>query len=348
MAHFSSPLSPRTGRAGLRWQHLLACVALLAAATFASAAEPAKDHPLVGRYEGSVLDAFQSNAYDEVGLIRGPIKYGDKTNPDALKVAGKVSLYYYKLPDGRSLLEVQRNYEASLKAKGFQLKFSCVTTDGSCYKKDPDRDSPYTDVSGLANAIDTPEWPQIGRGRQFVSNYFENSGRYVLAQYDGPAGTVYASIALAESTPGKGNFAFVRVVETKAMESDKIVFVDATAMQKGLEQNGRVNLYGIHFDLDKDTIKPESQPTIDEIAKLMRANPQLRVQVVGHTDAQGEEPHNADLSRRRSVSVIAALAKTGVDGRRFTSRGAGSKEPVAPNTSEDGRAKNRRVELMRL
>jgi outer membrane protein OmpA-like peptidoglycan-associated protein len=348
MAHSSSSLPTGTGHAGPRWRQLLACVALLASATAAPAAEPAKDHPLVGRYEGAVLDAFQSKAYDEVGLIRGPIKYGDKTNPDALKVSGKVSLYYYKLPEGRSLLEVQRNYEASLKAKGFQLKFSCATTDSSCYRKDPDRETPHTDVSALATMIDTPEWPQIGRGRQFVSNYFENSGRYVLAQYDGPAGTVYASIALAESTQAKGNFAFVRVVETKAMDTDKIVFVDATAMQQGLAEKGRINLYGIHFDLDKDSIKPESQPTLDEIAKLMRANPQLRVQVVGHTDAQGEEPHNADLSRRRSVSVIAALAKTGVDGRRFTSRGAGSKEPVASNTSEDGRAKNRRVELMRL
>ena len=145
-----------------------------------------------------MLDAFQSNAYDEVGLIREPIPYGSKANPNPLKVAGKVSLYYYKLPDGRSLLEVQRNYEASLKAKGFQLKFSCATTDGSCYRKDPDRETPYIDVSALA----------------------------------------------------------------KAMESDKIVFVDATAMQKGLAESGRINLYGIHFDLDKDSIKPESQPTL--------------------------------------------------------------------------------------
>jgi len=346
MAHSLSAFRPNFGR---RLQQLLACAALLAAATVTSAAEPAKDHPLVGRYEGSVMDAFQSKDYDEVGLLREPIQnWGDPVpKPRLLQVAGKVSLYYYRLPDGRSLLEVQRNYEAGLKAKGFQTLFACATTDSSCYKKDPDRETPFTDVSVLANTIDTPEWPMIGRGRQFVSNYFDNSGRYLLAQYDGPNGKVYASIALAEGN-SRGNFAFVRVVESKAMESDKIVFVDATAMQKGLAENGRISLYGIHFDLDKDSIKPDSQPTLDEIAKLMRSNPQLRVQVVGHTDAQGEEPHNADLSRRRSVSVIAALAKTGLDARRFTSRGAGSKEPVAPNTNEEGRAKNRRVELLRL
>ncbi|MFH0132029.1 OmpA family protein [Variovorax sp. VaC1] len=346
MAHSISAFRSFHGR---RWQQLLASAALLAAATFASAAEPAKDHPLVGRYEGSTMDAFQVKNYDEVGLLREPIQtWGDpKPKPNLLRVAGKVSLYYYHLPEGRSLLEVQRNYEAGLKAKGFQVMFSCGTKDGSCYRKDPDRSEPNTDVSELATVIDTPEWPLIGYGRTYVSTYFESDGRYLLAQNDTPNGKVYASIAFAEGS-FRGSFALVRVVETKAMETDKIVFVDASAMQKSLQETGRISLYGIHFDLDKDSIKPDSQPTLDEIAKLMRNNPQLRVQVVGHTDAQGEEPHNADLSRRRSVSVIAALAKTGLDARRFTSRGAGSKEPVAPNTNEDGRAKNRRVELLRL
>lgn len=348
--HMAHSLSALRLFAGRRWQRLLAGAALIAAATISSAAEPAKDHPLVGRYEGSVMDAFQSKNYDELGLIREPIQtWGDpKPAPNRLQVAGKVSLYYYHLPEGRSLLEVQRNYEASLKARGFQMMFSCASNDGSCYRKDPDRSGPNTDVSELADAVDTPEWPMIGLGRNYVSTYFGTGGRYLLAQYDNPnGGKVYASIALAEGN-FRGNFAFVKVVETKAMETDKIVFVDATDMQKGLAEKGRVNLYGIHFDLDKDVIKPDSQPTLDEIAKLMRNNPQLRVQVVGHTDAQGDEPHNADLSRRRSVAVIAALAKTGLDARRFTSRGAGSKEPVAPNTSEDGRAKNRRVELLKL
>ena len=313
----------------------------------ALAGEPAKDHPLVGRYEGAVLDGYKAAAYDEVGLIKEPFQNWSGGKPDLLQVEGKVMLYLYRLPKERSLLEVQRNYESSLKAKGFEVLFTCGTANASCYKPRPnsvDTNTPYD----FALAFDNPEWPRLGSRGDYARNYFGVSGRYLLAKKAGPTGTVYASIALAEHNPDVGNHAFVRVVETKAMEDNRIVFVDATAMQKSLAETGRVNLYGILFDLDKDVIKPESQPTLDEMTKLMRGNPPLKLSVVGHTDAQGEAKHNDDLSRRRALAVIAVLVKAGVDPRRFTTRGAGASEPVAPNDNEAGRSKNRRVELVRL
>lgn len=319
----------------------LVCVAASAAAP------PEKDHPLVGRYEGAVLDGTKVTAYDEVGLIKEPFQNWGGGKPELLKLEGKVSLYHYKLPGERSLLEVQRNYEASLKAKGFEVLFTCGTANGSCYRPRPDSANTTTPYD-FALAFDDPEWPRLGSRGDYVRNYFSVSGRYLLAKKTGPAGTVYASIALAEHNAEVGNHAFVRVVESKSMESDKIVFVDASAMQKSLAETGRINLYGILFDLDKDQIRPESQPTLDEIAKLMRGNPPLKLSVVGHTDAQGDAAHNDDLSKRRAVAVIGALVKAGVDPRRFTTRGAGAAEPVAPNDSEAGRAKNRRVELVRL
>ena len=138
----------------------------------------------------------------------------------------------------------------------------------------------------------------------------------------------------------------VVVVETKEMDTGKIKFINSSAMQKSLQDTGRVNLYGIHFDFDKDEIKPDSQPTIDEMIKLMRSNPEMKLQVVGHTDSQGLEPHNNDLSSRRAGSVTRALVQAGIEAGRLSSRGAGSSEPVATNDTEDGRAKNRRVELV--
>lgn len=326
---------------------LVATASLCAAAFAAFAAEPAKDHPLVGRYEGAVLDGYKAAAYDEVGLIKEPFQNWAGGKPELLQVEGKVTLYLYRLPKERSLLEVQRNYESSLKARGFEVLFSCGTANASCYKPRPgsvDTNTPYD----FALAFDNPEWPRLGSRGDYARNYFGVSGRYLLARKAGPAGTVYASIALAEHNPDVGNHAFVRVVEAKAMEDNKIVFVDASAMQKSLAETGRVNLYGILFDLDKDVIRPESQPTLDEMTKLMRANPPLKLSVVGHTDAQGDAKHNDDLSKRRALAVIAVLVKAGVDPRRFTTRGAGAAEPVAPNDSEAGRAKNRRVELVRL
>jgi len=326
----------------------LACLALLPAwiALAAQAAEPAKDHPLVGRYEGAVLEGYKGSSYDEAALIQGPFQNWGGGQPERLKVEGKVGLYAYLLPAGRSLLEVQRNYEASLKARGFELVFACATSDGSCYQPRPGS-APTTTPYDFALAFDEPEWPRLGKRGDYVRNYFGVGARYLLARRAAPEDTVYASIALAEHQPDVGNYAFVRVVESRPMDTGKIVFVDAGAMAKSLEGSGRVALYGILFDTDQAVVKPASRPTLDEMVKLMRSQPQLKLQVVGHTDGQGGEAHNKDLSQRRSVAVVAALVQAGVDPRRLSARGAGMAEPVAPNDSEAGRAKNRRVELVK-
>lgn len=328
---------------------LLAGAALLSAAAAllpVRAAEPAKDHPLVGRYEGAVLEAYKGSSYDEAALIQGPLQNWGGAQPDRLKVEGKVGLYYYRLPAERSTLEGLRNYEASLKAKGFERVFSCATSDASCYLPRPNW-APTTAPYDFALAFDDPEWPRLGKRGDFVRNYFSTNARYLLARRATAQGTVYASIALSEHRPEVGNYAFVRVVESKAVDSDKIVFVDATAMAQSLAGSGRVALYGILFDTDKADIQPASRPTLDEMVKLMRNQPQLKLQVVGHTDNQGGEAHNKDLSQRRSVAVVAALVQAGIDPRRLTHRGAGLAEPVAPNDSDAGRAKNRRVELVK-
>lgn len=171
--------------------------------------------------------------------------------------------------------------------------------------------------------------------------------RYLLAKLDRPEGAVYVSISFSEHR--RGNYAFMRVIETKEMDGGKIGFIGADAMQKSIADNGRVNLYGIHFDFDKDTLRSESKPTLDEIAKLMRTETELQLTVVGHTDAKGGEEYNLDLSKRRAATISVALTRDyGIDGARLRARGAGATEPVASNDDEEGRAKNRRVELVRI
>jgi outer membrane protein OmpA-like peptidoglycan-associated protein len=324
-------------------------VALLAAALFAmplyaakttQSAEPGKDHPLVGRYEGSVLTFYQKPTFDEIGLLKSPVNPKNYKNPDALQLEGNVSFYYYDWPEDRSALEVKRNFESSFKAKGLEILFSCSTSDSSCFT---DKTQKRGGTFGMALGEAT-KWPKV-----LIRNVcgYSNSGdvQYILARHDTGEGVTHVSIAMCDSP--SAHRAFVAVVESKAMDTDKIAFLDASTMQKSLDATGRVNLYGIYFDTDKDTIKPESKPTIDEITKLMRDNPQLSLQVVGHTDSTGGDAHNKDLSNRRAASVIRALTTAGIDGKRFTSRGAGATEPVTGNDTEAGRAKNRRVELVR-
>jgi outer membrane protein OmpA-like peptidoglycan-associated protein len=118
-------------------------------------------------------------------------------------------------------------------------------------------------------------------------------------------------------------------------------------MAKGLGETGHIALYGLYFDTDKAVIKPESRPTLDQIAKLLSGHPGLNVYIVGHTDSQGKPAYNLDLSRRRAEAVAEDLARNyGIAKTRLSTAGVGLLAPVGSNATEAGRALNRRVELV--
>lgn len=123
--------------------------------------------------------------------------------------------------------------------------------------------------------------------------------------------------------------------------------VDAAAMAKGLGDKGHIALYGIYFDTDKATIKPESAPTLAEMAKLLASQPQLNVVIVGHTDSQGTYERNMTLSRERAEAVANALVTAHkINRARLRTAGVGFLAPVGSNANDEGRALNRRVELV--
>jgi outer membrane protein OmpA-like peptidoglycan-associated protein len=300
-----------------------------------------KDHELVGRYEGSEIVGYQESEYDEVKIVEGPFDpaASGQTGAGFKSVEGRSVLIYYKLPEGRSSLEVLRNYEASLEENGFTIVFTCDTSDGSCFISGAP-DAAYFLGSAVGDPLSLPKLID-----DYVHNWFEQRGRYLLASLEGPEGTIYASLFFGESS--RGGVAVVRVVETTEMETDKIDFLDAEQMQQAITETGRAVLYGIHFDFDDDTLRPDSEPTLDEIAKLLEDDPDLRLTIVGHTDNQGTSEYNMDLSSRRAESVVEALVSDyGIDEERLSSSGAGFTAPVAPNDTEEGRALNRRVELV--
>ena len=137
------------------------------------------------------------------------------------------------------------------------------------------------------------------------------------------------------------------VVETVPLEN-KMVTVDAAAMAKEVAATGHIALYGIYFDTNKTDIKPESGPAIDEIAKFLKQDPKVTVYVVGHTDNVGGYEHNMGLSQRRAEAVVKELTtKYGIPATRLKAAGTGPLAPMAPNKTEEGRAKNRRVELVK-
>ena len=141
------------------------------------------------------------------------------------------------------------------------------------------------------------------------------------------------------------SFYTLHIVEKQAMKQD--VVADAASFARDLNSSGKVAVYGIYFDTAKADLKPESEATLAEIAKLLKQQPALKLFVVGHTDTVGDAAMNLRLSQTRAQSVVSALtAKHGIPAARLQSFGAGPYAPVASNKDEDGRAKNRRVELV--
>jgi OmpA-OmpF porin, OOP family len=134
------------------------------------------------------------------------------------------------------------------------------------------------------------------------------------------------------------------IVEKVAMQQD--VVANAEALKGGIAEDGHAIVSGIFFDTAKSEVKPESEAALKEVVKFLQANPSVKVWVVGHTDSVGTADSNVALSNARAASVIKALAQMGIAAARMAPHGAGPFMPVASNKKEEGRARNRRVELV--
>lgn len=307
---------------------------ILAAAANAQDVKGSKDHPAIKRYEGSSIIAYDAQNYDTLLVPTAKLVYDSKYRfPKAIEAEGEVSRILYKAPVGRTSLEVFRNYESALKAAGFQILYSCVKA--ACGDSDTFAQTLY------------------GVGAQPLT-LNQKSQAFLSAKLARSTGTLFVRLFTVENTSWAGEaktaegqvLAQLDVVETKSMDQG-MVTVDANAMRKSLQENGRVALYGIYFDSGKAVMKPESDATLDQIAALMKGTSSLRLLVVGHTDTDGSMTANRDLSEKRAAAVVQQLiAGRGIAASRVTPVGVGFAAPVATNRSADGKAKNRRVELV--
>jgi outer membrane protein OmpA-like peptidoglycan-associated protein len=157
--------------------------------------------------------------------------------------------------------------------------------------------------------------------------------------------TVDGKEVWAEAERGNGKI-WLRIVERQAMA--QTIVADAKALKDGLAATGHVTVEGIYFDTNKTEIKPSSAAAIGEIAKLLSTDAGLKVHVVGHTDTVGSVDSNMKLSQGRAEAVMQALVKEhGIAASRLRAFGNGPFAPVASNDTEEGRARNRRVELVK-
>jgi len=138
---------------------------------------------------------------------------------------------------------------------------------------------------------------------------------------------------------------YLTIIERSSVEQE--IVADPKAMAEDINSTGHVTVYGIYFDVNSFTIKPESDPTLKAISEMLKLKSELNVYVIGHTDMTGDLKHNMELSENRAKAVVDALVKDyGISAKRLTGKGVGPLCPVSTNKTEEGKKLNRRVELV--
>ncbi|RPJ59177.1 MAG: OmpA family protein [Acidobacteria bacterium] len=272
--------------------------------------EGCKDYPLFNRMPNYHIVDCQNVEFDSRKFPVGPPL--EEQKPKVVEVEGKLIFLQYQLNEGAtpaSGLQIMRNFENAAKRAG-----------GTVQGTYPNWCTAYVEYdSRLGNTC--TNWG--------VSMKFVTSEKEVWA---------YMQV-LGESGYG------IQIIEREKMKQD--IVVNAAELQKGLAETGHIAVYDILFDTGKSEIKPESDAALKEIAGMMKQNPSLKLHVVGHTDNVGDLAMNMKLSQARAAAVVAALtAKQGVAANRLNAFGAGPYAPVASNATDEGKAKNRRVELV--
>lgn len=323
-----------------------------------------RDNPLLKRYEGSFIVFSERKSFAEFTLPLSKLELvpgktdGNRNRAHEPKnkkpLEGIHSRLVYLIPEERSTLEVLRNYQDEIRTKGGKILFECK---GAECGGNPERSS---GGGGGDSSLAMYLYPEVRiTEAHHTTGYCSLAERITDQRYTAAeipsAGAHVSVLAYTLVAPSKHDSCFalnartiavVDIFEAKAREQ-KMVAVRASEMATAIAGTGRVALYGIYFDFNKTDIKPESEPTLVEIGKLLKESPSMRLLVVGHTDNVGSFSFNTDLSQRRAAAVVAALASRHGAGReRLTPFGVSFASPVASNRTEEGRAKNRRVELV--
>ena len=206
---------------------------------------------------------------------------------------------------------------------------------------------------GIGPTWSLAEVQQGGWVADFWSGAFQNAFDIYAVKHD-PAGDIHLRVAVVEMTGLRGGLnpgevGIWRTASSSRPSRTKWWTAPPATWPNRSPPAARVLLYGIYFDNDLADLKPQSKPTLDEVGKLMTGDPALKLKVVGHTDNLGTAEHNLDLSTRRAQAVTGALVHDyNIATERLTPIGAGATQPVASNDTEEGRAKNRRVELVKI
>jgi len=343
------------------------CICFWPILSLADASLPSKDvtgssdSELVGRLDGAFIVSYMSREFDEAtfplsALVRSDGKRDTHNNvrfsPDEkIDLEGQRTRIVYLNRAGVSSLEVVRSYEKELAQIGGEKIYSCKGDE--CGGDSADSSGSGGGLMSLSMFLwDEDEITERHASTGYCAQTMTISDqRYSLIHV--PERAAYVSVQAY--TLKRGTFcgkiigrtvSIVEIIKEEELETN-VVTVSADQMSSEISNVGKIALYGIQFDSGKDTLKPDSKTTLSQIAQLLNANSDMRLLIVGHTDSKGSYDFNLDLSQRRAGSVVRELIENfGVKRERLFSVGVSFASPVAANTTEEGRALNRRVELV--
>jgi outer membrane protein OmpA-like peptidoglycan-associated protein len=221
---------------------------------------------------------------------------------------------------------------------------NCTTVEGRKFKRtynvkeDAQKSSVIQVMRNYSNAIKSMGGTVIYEGMPQNAQCADNNGLNMII---GKAVKGTDELWVEVVTLGGDDY-YLTIILKELMKQD----VTASSMFEALNRDGHIALY-INFDTGKSIIRDESKPVIDQIVQMMKSNPDLKIGVEGHTDNVGTPPSNKTLSEARAKSVVLAIVAQGVPADRISPAGFGQDKPIADNNTEEGRAKNRRVELVK-
>ncbi|MEL5848035.1 MAG: OmpA family protein [Candidatus Igneacidithiobacillus chanchocoensis] len=301
-----------------------------------AAADKEQDLPFMHRYPDSRISTYQHVRFDEVRMPLGPFTdQGEPSKSESLQ--GEVVYIDYFNPHDRSPLEIMSNYQQTLQQQGFQVLWQCANN--ACNTS-----------HNIGKVFDSnPIW----RPATAFSTFFGNGGgRMSTLRLRSPNGSqTWVYLWVSGSSPQGGGETYVYSVQTKPMQTGMVTadreLYSASDMDQALAQQGRFSMH-IPFDYNKASLRSDAQTQIQGLAQVLRTHPNWMIGLDGHTDAVGSASFNQKLSEERAHSVKVALMALGIPARQIATRGLGATQPIADDKTSDGRAKNRRVEVVNL
>jgi outer membrane protein OmpA-like peptidoglycan-associated protein len=234
--------------------------------------------------------------------------------------------------------------ETEFDAYNFFNGKNCSKVEGKKFKRtyslkeDAQKSSVIQIIRNYANAIKNNGGTVIYEGMPQNAECADNNGlNMVVGKFVRDGNELWVEVV----TLGGDDY-YLTIVLKELMKQD----VTASNMFEALNRDGHISLY-INFDFGKSVIRDESNPIIEQIVQMMKSNPDLKIGVEGHTDNVGSPASNKTLSEARAKSVVSAIVGQGISADRLSPAGYGQEKPIADNNTEEGRAKNRRVELVR-